>query len=142
MAQSQDNWYMTCINDIYYLITIPSMNKINTFFSHILQQTHQIYEKIAIIIQFGRERNSIGCALAGHGTWLWYQIWRTIHLAIMEEYMRMARQLARHTDGQLDWTHSYILWVAYCRARNNKQVTMTRNSIIEGVLGEEGVDVV
>ena len=31
-----------------YLITIPNMNKITPFFSDISQQTHKVYEKVAI----------------------------------------------------------------------------------------------
>ena len=39
-----NRWYM-------YLITVPNLNKITTFFSDISQQTLKIYEKMAIITQ-------------------------------------------------------------------------------------------
>ena len=40
--------YFTCLSNAQYLITVPCMNKITTFFPEISQQTLQIYEKIAI----------------------------------------------------------------------------------------------
>ena len=42
------------ISKIWYLITGPNMNKINPFFFEMSQQTHKMYEKMAIIIlKFG-----------------------------------------------------------------------------------------
>ena len=43
--------YLTCIKHLFWLITIPNVNKINPLFSTILQQTHTILENIAVITQ-------------------------------------------------------------------------------------------
>ena len=37
--------YFTCISNTQYIILLPNMNKINTFFSEISQQTTQMYLK-------------------------------------------------------------------------------------------------
>ena len=41
--------YFRSLSNLWYLVTVPNMNKIATFFSEISQQTHKIYEKVAII---------------------------------------------------------------------------------------------
>ena len=43
--------YFTSMSNAWYLISVPNMNKIATFFSEISQQILKIYEKIAIITQ-------------------------------------------------------------------------------------------
>ena len=43
--------HFACNSNTWYLITVPDMNKIITFFSEISQQTLKICEKIAIITQ-------------------------------------------------------------------------------------------
>ena len=39
------------MSNTLYLLTVPNVNKINPFFSQLLQQIHKMYEKIAIITQ-------------------------------------------------------------------------------------------
>ena len=44
-------YYCTSVSKIWYLITVPNMNDINSFFYEISQQIHKMYEKVGIIIQ-------------------------------------------------------------------------------------------
>ena len=65
-----------CMSNIWYMIIVPIMNKIATFFSKISQQTLKIYEKIHIITQIWHRAKFYLCALVAHGTWWWYLISR------------------------------------------------------------------
>ena len=88
-----------------------NMNKITTFFFEISQQTHKIYEKIAITQIWHRAKFYLTC-ISGP----WYLIMvpnmNKIHPAIMEECVR--------TDWQMDWTLSYIPWFHLGGVGNNK----------------------
>ena len=63
--------YFMCIKSLLWLITVPNMNKINTFFSEISQQKHKISEKYCYnYSNFNSiQQNAILYASATHGTW-------------------------------------------------------------------------
>ena len=54
-------------------------------------------------------------ALAGHGTWSWYQIWRQS----IQSSWRNVQGTDRLTDRETDQARSYIPWFHYCCAGNN-----------------------
>ena len=91
----------TSISNTWYLITVPNMNKITTFFSKISQQMLKIYEKRPKLLTFGRAKLYFKCISR-------YLIMvpniKTIHPAIMEE----CAMLDRWTDRQGAFLYSPI----------------------------------
>ena len=99
--------YFTNMRNAWYLITVPNMNNITTFFSDISQQTLNIkfYEKIAIITQIWHRAKFYFTSI--HGSWYMIMVpnMKKIHLAIMEECMRTDWEMDGQTDGWMDsWT--------------------------------------
>ena len=47
----RDKYYFTSMSNTWYLITVPNMNNITTFFPKISQQRVKSYEKITIMTQ-------------------------------------------------------------------------------------------
>ena len=61
--------YYLQVQATWYLIPVPYMNKITTFFSEISQQTLNIYEKMAKITQIGHKAKFyFTYPSAAHGT--------------------------------------------------------------------------
>ena len=84
------------------------MNKINTFFSELYQQTLKIYEKIDIITQIWHRAKFYFKCINGP--------WDLIHSKQYEENpashhseKHKDRHTDKLTDGLMDWTLSYIL---------------------------------
>ena len=96
-------WYFTCISNKWYLITVPNINKITTFFSETSQQRLENYEKIAIITQIWHRPKFYFTCISGP----WYLIMvpnmKKIYQAIMEHG-------GVCKNRRTDWTLSYILW--------------------------------
>ena len=82
------------MSNAWYLITVPNMNKITTFFSEI-SQVLKSYEKIAIITQIWHRAKFYFTCINGPWYLIMVRNMKKIHLAIMGECMR--------TDRRLDW---------------------------------------
>ena len=96
--------YFTSMSNTWYPIT-TNMNKITTFFFTISQNS-KFRKKLAYLLKFGTETNSILHALVARDTWWWYSIWRK---SIQPSWRNAQGQTSRQqTDGQTDWTLSYI----------------------------------
>ena len=53
-------YFTSMSNNTWYLIAVPNMNKITTFFSELSQQTFKLYENIAIITDSDEDGEDIG----------------------------------------------------------------------------------
>ena len=78
------------VTNTLYLITVPNMKTITTFFSEVSQTNSKFILKIAIITQiWHRTKFYFTCSP-------WYMIMvpnmKNIYLTIMDEYARIARQ--------------------------------------------------
>ena len=113
------------MSNAWYLIIVPNMNKITTFFSAISQQTLKIYEEIAIITQIWHTVKFYFMWISSLLYLIMIPNMKTIHPAIWHGGMHedgLTRQtyMCRRMDGLMDWTRSYMPWFHYCGLGNNK----------------------
>ena len=107
------------MNNAWYLINVPNMNKITTFSSEIAHQTLKIYEKCQ---NYSNLALSFTCISSP-----WYLIMvpnmNNIQPANMQEYARMDSQMARRTvrwkDRWLDRLMDQTLSIFANSAWNN-----------------------
>ena len=98
--------YFTSMNNVWYLITVPSMNKITTFVSEISQQTLKIYgKKIHYYSNLAQSKILFYMhqwpMVLNHAPNM-----KNIHPVIMEECKRMDIQ----NDRQMDWWTGPIIF--------------------------------
>ena len=123
--------YFTSMSNTWYLLTVPTMNRITTFFSQISQKTLQMYEKIFIITQIWERAKFYSTCMSNS----WYLITvpniTKIQSAIMEYCSRM--------DWEMHcWTGPFpIPWFSLGGVENNNTTThqkhITKAIIITGM---------
>ena len=109
--RSQIQFYMLQQHDTYQ-ISAPNMNKINTFFSAISQQSHIYENKWPNYSNLAQ--NQILFYMYKH-----QQVTLSDHGTKYKENLKN-HQEGIHEDGQMVQTHSYIPGFCYCEVGNNK----------------------